>query len=109
MQVPGLQSVLAERGYRSGDRERLRAVLPADPADQAVVLELSQLLILDSGRLEQLTPGHVGRRTSGAAARFPGARRGSGAVGEPFPDHLQRKIGVPLHREDVAQAIDVLC
>jgi hypothetical protein len=40
-QVPGLHSVLAERGHRSGDRERLRAVLPTDPADQAVVLELS--------------------------------------------------------------------
>jgi hypothetical protein len=107
-QVPGLHSVLAERGHRSGDRERLRTVLPADPSDQAVVLELGQLLILDSGRLEQLTPGHVGRRARRPAARFPGARRGSGAVGEPFPDHLQRKIGVPLHREDVAQAIDVL-
>jgi len=32
-QMPGLHSVLAERGYRPGDRERLRAVLPAYPAD----------------------------------------------------------------------------
>jgi hypothetical protein len=107
-QVPGLHSVLAERGHRSGDRERLRAVLPADPADQAVVLELGQLLILDSGRLEELAPGHVGGRARRAAPRSPGARRRCGAVGEPFPDHLQRKIRVPLHREDVAQAIDVL-
>jgi hypothetical protein len=107
-QVPGLDSVLAERGHRPGDRERLGAVLPANPPDQAVVLELGQLLILDSGRLEELTPGHVGRRARRPAARFPGARRGSGVVGEPFPDHLQRKIRVPLHREDVAQAIDVL-
>jgi hypothetical protein len=107
-QVPGLHSVLAERGHRSGDRERLRAVLPADPADQAVVLELGQLLILDSGRLEELAPGHVGGRARRAAARSPRVRRGSGAVREAFPDHLQRKIRVSLHREDVAQAIDVL-
>ena len=51
-QVPGLHSVLAERGHRSGDRERLRAVLPADPTDQAVVLELGQFLVVDSRRLK---------------------------------------------------------
>ena len=37
-QVPGLDPVLAERGHRAGDRERLRAVLPTHAADQAVVL-----------------------------------------------------------------------
>jgi hypothetical protein len=51
-QVPGLHPVLAERGHRAGHGERLRAVLPADPADQAVVLELGQLLVVDSCRFE---------------------------------------------------------
>jgi len=39
-QVPSLYSVLVERGHRPGDRERLQAVLPTYPADQAVVLKL---------------------------------------------------------------------
>jgi len=109
-QVPGLHPVLAERGHRPGDRERLRAVLTADPADQAVVLELGQLLVVDSRRLEQLPPGHVGGRVTRAVvgARAPATLGGSGTADEPFPDHLQRKIGIPLHREDVAQPIDVL-
>jgi hypothetical protein len=51
-QVPGLHPVLTERGHHAGDRERFRAVLPADPADQAVVLELGQLLVVDARRLE---------------------------------------------------------
>jgi hypothetical protein len=106
-QVPSLHSVLAERRHRTGDHERLRAVLPADPVDQAVVLEFGQLLIIDSCRLEQLTPGHVGRRPSRAAIQTSGTRRGPGTVGQTFPDHLQRKVGVPLHGEDVAQPIDV--
>jgi len=95
--VPSLHPVLAERGHRTGDRERLRAVLPADPADQAVVLELGQLLVVDARRLEQLAPGHVRGYTPGAAvgargsvaSGVPGVPR---AVGEPFPDHLQRKV-----------------
>ena len=66
-QVPSLYSVLVERGHHPGDRERLRAVLPAHPADQAVVLKLRQLLVIDSRRLEQLAPGHVSRRASQAA------------------------------------------
>jgi len=66
-QMPGLHSVLAERGNRPGDRERLRAVLPAHPADQAVVLELGQRLVVYSRRLEQLAPGHVGRPAPRAA------------------------------------------
>jgi hypothetical protein len=109
-QVPGLHPVLAERGRRPGDRERLRAVLPANPADQAVVLELGQFLVADSRRLEQLAPGHVGGRApgAGACARGCGTRRGPGPVGEPFPDHLQRKVGVPLHGEYVTQPVDVL-
>ena len=77
-QVPGLHSVLAERGYHPRDRERLRTVLPAHPADQAVVLELGQLLVVDSRRLEQLAPGQVsGRAPRGAAGardrRTPGS------------------------------------
>jgi len=110
-QVPGLHPVLAERRHRAGYRERLRAVLPADPADQAVVLELGQLLVADSRRLEQLAPGHVDGRVARAvvgAQEAPGTLRGSGAADKPFPDHLQRKIGIPLHGEDVAQPIDVL-
>jgi hypothetical protein len=108
-QVPGLHPVLAQRGHRAGDRERLRAVLPADPTDQAVILELGQLLVVDVRRLEQLAPGHVRGRAPGAADGTP---EGSGvlrAVGEPFPDHLQRKVRVALHGEDVAQPVDVLC
>ena len=108
-QVTGLHPVLPERGDGPGDRERFRAVLPADPADQAVVFELGQLLLVDSGRLEQLTPGQVGRRTTGA--RDPGGPGVPVVVsggGQPLPDHLQRKVGVPLHGEDVAEPLDVL-
>jgi hypothetical protein len=113
-QVPGLHPVLAERGHYPGDREGLRTVLPADPADQAVVLQLGQLLVFDARRLEQLAPGHVGRRAPGPAVgvrdiRSPaGSAAVGGAVGEPLPDHLQRKVGIPLHGEDVAQPLDVL-
>jgi hypothetical protein len=113
-QVPGLHPVLAERGHHPGDREGLRTVLPADPADQAVVLQLGQLLVFDARRLEQLAPGHVGRRAPGPAVgirdtRSPaGSAAVGGAVGEPLPDHLQRKVGIPLHGEDVAQPLDVL-
>jgi len=115
-QMPGLHPVLAERGHRPGDRERLRAVLPTHPADQAVVLQLGELLVIDSGRLQQLAPGHV----SGRAPRATGARNRrtshgprmpgtmDGTVGQPFPDHLQREVRVPLHGEDVAQPVDVL-
>jgi hypothetical protein len=111
-QVPGLYPVLAERRHRAGDRERLRAVLPADPADQAVILELGQLLVVDARCLEQLAPGHVRGRASRAGALGPVAPEDAGiprAVGEPFPDHLQRKVRVPLHGEDVPQPVDVLC
>ena len=87
-QVPGLHPVLAERGHHPGDREGLRTVLPADPADQAVVLELDQLLVIDSRRLQQLAPGHVGRRAPGSAVGIRGFGAVGGAVGEPFPDHL---------------------
>jgi hypothetical protein len=66
-QVPGLHPVLAERGHRPDDREGLRTVLPTDPADQAVVLQVGQFFVLDTRRLEQLTPGHVGRRAPGSA------------------------------------------
>ena len=114
-QVPGLHPVLAERGHRPDDRERFRAVLPAHSADQAVVLEFGQFLIVDSRRLEQLAPGHVSRRARGAAAWSRGTSQSpgvagtvGGAVGEPFPDHLQREVRVPLHGEDIAQPVDVL-
>ena len=117
-QVPGLHPVLAERGHRPGDRQGIRSVLPAHPADQAVVLELDQLLVIDSGRLEQLAPGHVGRYPAGPVAADSGQgaqtaraarRRGAvgGTVSEPFPDHLQREVGIPLHGKDVAQPLDV--
>jgi hypothetical protein len=62
--VPGLHPVLAERGHGPGHREGIRAVLPADPADQAVVLQVGQLPLVDSSRLEQLTPGQVSRRAA---------------------------------------------
>ena len=109
-QVPGLHPVLAERGHHPGDREGLWTILPADPADQTVILQLGQLLVFDARRLEQLAPGHVGRRAPGPAVgvrdiRSPAA---PAAVGEPLPDHLQRKVGIPLHGEDVAQPLDVL-
>jgi hypothetical protein len=109
-QVPGLHPVLAERGHRPYDREGLRAVLPADSADQAVGFQLGQLFVIDARRLEQLAARHVGRHTPGAAVGSwdPGTPHGPGAVGEPFPDHLQRKVRVPLDGEDVAQPIDVL-
>jgi hypothetical protein len=109
--VPGLYPVLAERGHRPGYRERLRSVLPADPADQAVVLELGQLLLLDPGRLEQLAPGQIGRRAARSQAVGTPEGLGGAAVvggaGQAFPDHLQRKIGIPLHGEDVTQPLDV--
>jgi hypothetical protein len=114
-QVPGLHPVLAERGHRPDDRERFRAVLPTHPADQAVVLQFGQFLVVDSRRLEQLAPGHVSRRARGATARNRGTPQGpglagtaGGTVGQPFPDHLQREVRVPLHGEDVAQPVDVL-
>jgi hypothetical protein len=108
-QMPGLHPVLTERGHDTGDRERLRAVLPADPADQPVLLQLSQLLVVDARRFEQLAPGHVRGRAPGAARTWdrvtPGVAR---AVGEPFPDYLQRKVRVPLRGQDVPQPVDVL-
>ena len=113
-QVPGLHPVLAERGYHPGHREGLRTVLPTDPADQAVVLQFGQLPVLDARRFEQLAPGHVGGRAPGAAVGIRGARSPAGpsalggAIGEPLPDHLQRKVGIPLHGEDVAQPLDIL-
>jgi hypothetical protein len=113
-QVPGLHPVLAERGHSPGNRQGIRSVLPADPADQAVVLELDQLLVVDSRRLQQLAPGHVGRNPagpvaadSGQAAQSARAARRRGAISEPFPDHLQREVGIPLHGEDVTQPLDV--
>ena len=66
-QVPGLHPVLAERGHRPDDREGLRTVVPTDPADQAVVFQVGQFFVLDTRRLEQLPPGHVGRRAPGSA------------------------------------------
>jgi len=110
-QVPSLDPVLAERRHHPGDHEGLRTVLPADPADQAVVLQLGQLLVFQTRRLEQLAPGHVGRRAAGPAVSIRDTRGPAavgGAVGEPLPDHLQRKVGIPLHGEDVAQPLDVL-
>ncbi len=120
-QVPGLHSVLAQRGHRPGHGQRLRPVLPSDPADQAVGLELSQLLIADPRRFQQLAPGHVGWRpvwslpadggqpTKAAQAARPARSRIviGRPVGEPFPDHLQRQVGVPLDGEDVAQPLDI--
>jgi hypothetical protein len=115
-QIPGLHPVLAERGHRPGDHEGLRAVLPTHPADQAVVFQLGELFVIDSGLLEQLAPGHVSRRAPRAAdTRNRGTIEGpgvpgtmGGAVGQPFPDHLQREVRIPLHGEDVAQPVDVL-
>jgi len=105
-QVPGLHPVLAERGHHPGDREGLRTVLPADPADQAVGLQLGKLLVFDARRLEQLAPGHVGRRPRGPVRVLSCCGRG-GSRREALPDHPQRQVGVPLHGEDVAQPLDV--
>ena len=105
-QVPGLHPVLAERGHYPGDREGLRTVLPADPADQAVVFEFGQFRVADFGGVEQLMTAHAGGRPPGtglrllAVAVFP-------AVGQPFPDHAQRQVRIPLHGQDVSQPRDV--
>jgi hypothetical protein len=111
-QMPGLHPVLTERGYDTGDRERLRAVLPTDPADQAVLLQLGQLLVVDARRFQQLAPGHVRGRAPGAAGTWdrviPEGPEVPRAVGEPFPDYLQRKVRVPLRGQDVSQPVDVL-
>jgi hypothetical protein len=126
--VPGLDPVLTERGHRAGDRERLRAVLPAHPADQAVLLKLGQFLVVDPRGLEQLAAGQVGRHApgatdTGAGTRPPGTPESPRVVtivtivtivtavagaDQPFPDHLQRKVGIPLHGEDVPEPLDVL-
>jgi len=75
-QVPGLHAVLAQRGHRPGHGERVRAVLPADAADQAVILELGQFRVTDARRLQQLAPGHVGRRPRGPVRVVAGGGRG---------------------------------
>jgi hypothetical protein len=123
--VPGLDPVLTECGHRPGDRERLRVVLPAHPADQAVFLELGEFLVVDPRGLEQLTTRQVGRPAPGATDAWAGTRvtgtperpRVAAIVtvvtvvagaNQSFPDHLQRKVGVPLHGEDVAEPLDVL-
>jgi hypothetical protein len=103
-QVPGLHAVLPQGGHRPGHRERVRAVVPARPADQAVVLELGQFRVTDSGRLEQLAPGHVGVRPPGPAV---GGRGRGGPRREALPDHPQRQVRVPLHGQDVAEPLDV--
>jgi hypothetical protein len=118
-EVPGLHAVLAQRGHHPGHRERFLAVQPAHPADQAVVLELGQLRVTDSRRLEQLAPGQLGRcphgpgpAVSGRAPQATGtaetARARGNAAGEPFPDHLQRQIRIALNGQDVAQPLDVV-
>ncbi len=68
-QVPGLHAVLVQRGDRPGDRERVLAVQPAHPPDQAVVLELGQLRVADVRGVEQLVPGQ--RRPRSARTRWP--------------------------------------
>jgi hypothetical protein len=111
-QVPGLHAVLAERGHCPGHRERVRAVLPAYPADQAVVFQLGQLRVTDARRLKQLAPGHVGWCPPGPVPAVGGQDAKAlsppwGAVGEPFLDHPQRQVRVPLQGENVAQPLDV--
>jgi hypothetical protein len=112
-QVPRLDAVLAKRGHHPGHHERVRAVLPTHPADQAVVFELSQLRVIDSRRLEQLAPGQLGRCPPGLepavsvwGPQTPQARRH--AVSEPFPDHLQRQVRIALNGQDVTQPLDVV-
>jgi hypothetical protein len=111
-QVPGLHAVLAQCGHRPGHGEGVLAVLPAHPADQAVLLQLGQLRVIDPRGLKQLAPGQVGGPAPGQVsgrrrpeAVGPPARRD--AVGEPFPDHPQRQVRIALHGEDVAQPLDV--
>lgn len=105
-QVPGLHAVLVQRGDRPGDRERVPAVLPAHPADQAVILELGQFRVADVRGVEQLVTGQAGRGPLGAVGlRLIWASLA--AVGEPFPDHPQRQVRIPLHGEDVPQPGDV--
>jgi len=101
-QVPGLHPVLAERGHHPGDREGLRTVLPADPADQAVVLQLGQQFVIGSGGFQQLAAGH--RRGD----RF---RRASGRARihrvQPFLDHPQWQVFITLRGQDETQPLNV--
>jgi hypothetical protein len=110
-QVPGLDAEVAERRHRAGHRERVGAVLPAHPTDQPVVLKFGQLRFADARRLEELAAGQVRRglpsgRSGSVLARAVRAAPVS-VTGQPFLYHPQRKVGVPLHGEDVPQPLDV--
>ena len=105
-QVPGLHAVLVQRGDGPGDGERVPAVLPAHPADQAVILKLGQFCVADVRGVEQLVAGHVGRGPLGAVGLLL-TRARLAAVGQPLPDHPQRQVRIPLHGEDVPQPGDV--
>jgi hypothetical protein len=116
-QVPGLDAVLAKRGHHAGHREGIRPVLPADPADQAVVLQLGQLRLGDARGVEQLAAGHLAGHPAGTGdlgSGLPVPRRGGRTpvtgvlvAGQAFLDHPQRQVRVPLHGEDVPQPLDV--
>jgi hypothetical protein len=108
-QVPGLDAELPERGHRTRHRERVGTVLPADPPDQAVLLELGQLRLADARRLDELAAGQVrgGLPARPSRAGAVPALAPVSVTGQPFPDHPQRKVGVPLHGEDVPQSLDV--
>ncbi len=119
-QVPRLDAEPPELGDERGHRDRLGVVRPVlQWSDEPVRLPLPELFLLDPGGGEQLrTPdpggrGPLGRFGRGIAVPLTAQRRqryGLTALHDlqVFPDHLQRQIVVPLHPQDVTEALDVV-
>src|SRR5579875_3566198 len=96
--------------------ERVLAVEPAGAADQPMVLQLGELLVVDARGLEQVAPADHLRPAAGAGLRArvirPVSRPPAAGTGlamlKPLPDHAQRQVVITLGGEDEPQPGDVI-
>ncbi len=117
-QVAGRDAEVGQRRAGPGHLQRVGAVMPAGPADQAVVLQLGQAVARRSRPRRAARPGSWPWRWIEAAgrprprprrrrARWP-ASAGYAAVTvqgvQALLDHPQRQVLVPLRGQDVAGA-----